>query len=204
MTDEAFLAADAADRRAALAAAVDLASHREDVHVSAGERQPWPVHWLSLAGEAYQWLRERDSLRIASIQIVPGIPYPEGTQPMTATFDLTATDEDVFTLTAADANGNPVPLPAGYTASWTLSDPSSTGAVLTPSADTTSVTLAPVAVGTLTINTTVTVTNSNGSTSTYEGAEAVIVSAGPIDTIAIVPGTPTPETPAAPPATPAT
>ena len=120
---------------------------------------------------------------------------------MTSIFDLSAVDSDVFTLMGADANGNPVPLPANYTAAWSLLDPADTGAVLTPSDDTTSATLAPVLVGTLTIDVTVTVTNSDGSTSTYQGAEAVIVAAGPIDTIAVVPGTPTPEPAVTPPAT---
>lgn len=192
MADDAYLAEDATDRRAALAAAVDLTSRRGDIG---------PDDWHHLADSAYRWLRERDSLRIVSVQIIPGSPYPRGTSPMTSIFDLSAVDSDVFTLMGADANGNPVPLPANYTAAWSLLDPADTGAVLTPSDDTTSATLAPVLVGTLTIDVTVTVTNSDGSTSTYQGAEAVIVAAGPIDTIAVVPGTPTPEPAVTPPAT---
>jgi hypothetical protein len=190
----ASFAADADDRRAALAAAVGLTAARGDYA---------PNEWTSLADAAYRWLRERDTLRIVSVQIIPGTPYPEGTSPMTSTFDLSATSEDIFTLTGQDANGNPVPLPANYTASWTLSDPAGTGAVLTPSADMTSATLAPVLVGTVTINVAVTVTNSDGTTSTFQGAEAVIIAAGPINTIAVVPGTPTPEPAPTPPAAPA-
>jgi hypothetical protein len=75
MTDDAaYLAADAADRRAALAAAVDLACHRDDVHVrdsvnEDGDAQyvpPEHVHWLSLADAAYHWLRERPSVPAAT------------------------------------------------------------------------------------------------------------------------------------------
>jgi hypothetical protein len=62
--DAAELAADAADRRAALAAAVDLASHRDDVHVRDGEAEPF--HWLSLADSAYRWLRDRPSVPAAT------------------------------------------------------------------------------------------------------------------------------------------
>jgi hypothetical protein len=198
MPDDGYFAEDATDRRAALAAAVSMASHRGDIHLHHDAGDP---HWLGLADSAYRWLRERDSLRIVSVQIIPGTPYPEGTSPMTSTFDLSATSDDVFTLMGADANGNQIPLPANYTAAWSLLDPASTGAVLTPSEDTTSATLAPVLVGTVTLDVTVTVTNSDGSTSTFQGAEAVIVSPGPIDTIAIVPGTPTPEPAVTPPAT---
>jgi hypothetical protein len=192
MTDEAFLAADAADRRAALAAAVDLASHREDVHVSDGERHPF--HWLSLADSAYQWLRDRTTLHAVSVAIVPGKPYPEGSSPMTATIDLSDTDELPFTLTGLDAKDASVPAPTD-TWSWTLNDPDSSGAVLTVSADTLSAT---VAAGTPTPNLSVSVA---GASTGLTGAEAIIVQATAATTVGLVAGTPVAEA-AAPVATP--
>lgn len=108
---------------------------------------------------------------------------------MTATMNLEDTQQVGFTLTGADAKGSPVPLDSGFTAVWSLDDPSGTGAVLTPSADTTSAELAAGTPGTVTVN--VTVTSPDGSTLT--GAEAVIVTAGPAATIALVAGTPSDE-----------
>ena len=60
---------------------------------------------------------------------------------MTATFDLSDTQEVVFTLEGNDAKGASVPLEAGVTAAWSLADPDSSGAVLTVSADTLSATV---------------------------------------------------------------
>jgi hypothetical protein len=60
--DAAFLAADAEDRRAALAAAAGMASHRGDIHMRHGE----DMHWLDLADEAYCWLRERNGQPVAA------------------------------------------------------------------------------------------------------------------------------------------
>lgn len=195
MRDDRFLAADAEDRRAALAAAVDLASNRGDVHVSGRD----PFHWLSLADDAYHWLRDRDSLHATRVSIVPGTPYPEGNPPMTATFDLSDTDAVEFTLAGQDAKGASVPLAAGFTAAWSLADPDSTGATLTVSADTTTATVA-AGVPDSNLMLSVLVTNPDGST--LDGAEAIIVQATAATTVALVAGTPSAETPATPPAAP--
>jgi hypothetical protein len=193
--DPQTLAGDAEDRRAALAAAVTIASHRGDTGLTRSDERP---HWLDLADAAYRWLRNRDTIRITAVKIIHGIPRPEGTSPVTTTYNLADNDEVTFSLTGQDAKGAAVPLPSGYTASWTLADPDSTGATLTASADTTTAVLAAgVPDSNLMVSVTVTVTNADGSTSTYQGAEAVIVSAGPLATISLVPGSVSPE-PAAP------
>jgi len=194
--DAAWLQADAEDRRAALHEASIIAVTRGDVGLLTGE-----TALLALAERNYRFLRDRDSLRAVAIQIVPGTPYPEGTTPVTATFDLSDTSEVVFSLAGLDAKGAPTTLPSGFTAAWSLADPDSTGATLTPSADTTTATLAAgVADSNLMVSVTVTITNPDGSTTVLQGAEAVIVQASAATTVALVPGTPTPETPATPPA----
>ena len=182
-----YLAADAEDRRAALAAATALFAPR--VSDQFGDTHGF----LKLAGESYRWLRSRDSLRAVTIQLIPGTPHPEGA-PMATVFDLSDADEVVFTLTGLDAAGNAVPLPAGFSAAWTLADPDATGAVLTPSADTASAALsAGVPDSNLLVSTAVTITNPDGSTSVLNGAEAVVVQAGDAATVGIVAGTPTPK-----------
>jgi hypothetical protein len=192
MDDDAYLLADAQDRRAALAAAVDLASRRGDI----GFHHDADPHWLHLADSAYRWLRSRDTLRMTRVSIMPGTPYPKGTTPMATSYNLLDSDSVPFTLTGLDADDQPVPLPDGYSATWSLADPDNTGAVLTPSADNTSAVLsAGVPDSNLMVSVTVTVTNPDGSTSTYQGAEAVIVTTGPLSAIGIVPGTPAPKTP---------
>jgi hypothetical protein len=205
--DAAYLAADAADRRAALAAAVDLASHREDVHVRDGRNEdgdaqyvpPEHVHWLSLADSAYRWLRNRSTLHAVRVQLVPGTPHLEGTaNPMTTTFTLDDTDQVEFTLTGLDAKGASVALDSGFTAAWTLADPDSTGAVLTVSADTTTATVA-AGVPDSSLLLSVVVTNPDGST--LSGAEAIVVQATAAATVGLVAGTPAAETSAAPAAT---
>jgi hypothetical protein len=192
--DAAYLAADAEDRRHALAAAVELASHREDVYVrdrnEDGDAQflpPEHVRWLSLADEAYRWLRDRDSLHASTITLVPGTPIKEGST-MTATIDLSDVDEITFTLSAADAKGASVPVPTD-TWQWSLSDPDETGSTLLVSADTLSATVAagsPDTTGTLTLTVT-------GQTSGLTGAEAILVQASAAATIGLVAGTPAAE-----------
>ena len=59
MSDAAYLAEDAEDRRHALAAAVDLASRRGDIGLH-HDKEP---HWLALAGSAYRFLRSGRSHR---------------------------------------------------------------------------------------------------------------------------------------------
>ena len=186
MSDDAYLAADAEDRRHALAAAADLASRRGDLG---------PHEWRDVANAAYRWLRDRDSLHASSIQLVPGTPEKEGTA-VTATIDLSDIDEVVFTLSAADAKGASVPVPTD-TWSWTLADPDATGSTLTVSTDTLSATVAagsPDTTGTLTLTVT-------GQTTGLTGAEAILVVASAASVIGLVAGTPTAETPAAPSAT---
>jgi hypothetical protein len=181
MTDDAYLAADAEDRRAALNAATALLAARGDLS---------PPEWLTHATIAYRWLRSRDSLTAIRVSIVPGTPYLEGTQPMTATFSLDDTDQVVFTLTGQDAKGADVPLDAGYTAAWSLADPDSSGAVLTVSDDTTSAT---VAAGVPDTNLMLSVVVTNPDSSTLNGAEAIIVLATAATTVGLVAGTPAPE-----------
>ena len=189
---DSYLAADAEDRRAALSAAVQLA---------ADGSLTWPGHgspaWLDAADRAYTWLRQRDSLKPAAVTIVPGQPHKEGTIPVTTTFDLSDTDEVTFTLSAQDAKGSSVPMPAD-TWQWALADPDGTGSTLTVSADTLSATVAagtPDTTGTLTLTVT-------GQSSGLNGAEAILVQASAAATIGLVAGTPVAEAPpATPPAT---
>lgn len=176
--DAAYFAEDATDRRAALTAAVTLASSRGDIA---------PGEWESLANLAYRWLRDRDSLHATSISLVPGTPQPEGTA-MSTTFDLSDVDQVTFTLSAADAKGADVPVPSD-TWTWALADPDNTGSTLTVSADTLSATVAagtPDTTGTLTLSVT-------GQTSGLTGAEAILVVASAATTIGLVAGTPTAE-----------
>lgn len=186
MSDAAYLAEDAEDRRHALAAAVDLASRRGDIGLH-HDKEP---HWLHLAEDAYRFLRSRDSLRAIRVSIVPGTPYLEGTSPMTTTFNLDDTDEVVFSLTGLDAKGASVALDSGFTAAWTLADPDSTGAVLTVSDDTTTAT---VAAGVPDSNLLLSVVVTNPDASTLSGAEAIIVQATAATTVGLVAGTPTAE-----------
>jgi len=189
---ETYMAEDADDRRAALAAAVIMAGRRLEVSVADGFIATGQPHWLNLATSAYRWLRQRDSLKAVSLVLVPGTPYPEGSTPMGTTFDLSDTDSVVFTLGGVDAKGAAVPAPAD-TWTWTLDDPDSTGSVLTVSPDTTSATVAagtPDTTGTLTLNV-------SGATSGLVGAESILVVASAATAISIVPGAPSPEPPAA-------
>jgi len=182
--DAAYLQADATDRRFA----ASLAAGMKDEFAS----------WQERASHIYAWLRARPTVRPAAIRIIPGTPYPEGTSPVTTTFDLSDADEVEFTLTGLDVKNAPVPLPDGFTAAWTLTDPDSTGAVLTPSADnTTAVLSAGVPDSNLMVSVSVTVTSPDGSTTVMQGAEAVIVTASDAVTVGIVPGTPAPEAPPA-------
>jgi hypothetical protein len=183
-----WLAADAIDRRAALADATTMVTHFP------GRRgdQPPEVTWFALADRAYACLRGRESLRITSIKIIPGTPY-EGTPTMATTFDINDTQTLPFSLTGLDAKNVAEPLPAGYTATWTLADPDASGAVLTPSADGTTADLAAgVPDVNLLVSVSVSWTDASGNPQTGTGAEAIIVTAGPITAVGIVPGTPTP------------
>lgn len=176
---QASLAEDATDRRAALEAA------------AAGG---WKPTTLGHAQEAYGWLRARPTLALTGVSLIPGIPYPEGTTPVATAFNLSDVSSVNFTLDGRDAKNAPVPLPAGYTAAWTLADPDSTGAVLAVSADTTNATVsAGVPDSNLMLSVAVTITNPDGSTSVLAGAEAIIVQASDATTVGLVPGTPTAE-----------
>jgi hypothetical protein len=185
MGDDAYLAADAEDRRAALHEASALAAARGDIGLVTGEQT-----WIALAEAAYRFLRTRDSLRATRVSIVPGTPYPEGSTPVTTTFDLNDTDQVEFTLAGADAKGAAVPLDSGFTAAWTLADPDATGATLTVSADTTNATVA-AGVPDTNLMLSVVVTNPDGST--LNGAEAIVVLATAATTVSLVAGTPTAE-----------
>jgi hypothetical protein len=102
-----------------------------------------------------------------------------------ATLQLTDIQHDSLVIAAADAAGNPAPLPAG-SVTWTASDP--TILVVTPAADGMSADVA--AQGPLgTAQVTVAVALDDGTTLT--GALDVTVVASAAATIQIVPGTPT-------------
>lgn len=185
MTDAAYLAADAEDRRAALRAATVVASTQPDF--------PWidrHADWLGLADHAYRWLRQRGSLRAVAVSLIPGTPYPEGGFLMTATIDLSDTDQLPFQIGGLDAKGASVPAPSD-TWAWVLNDPDVSGAVLTVSSDTLS---AVVAAGTPTVNLSLSVT---GQSTGFQGAESIIVQATAATTVSLVPGAASPEAPPA-------
>lgn len=179
------LTEDAEDRRAALAAATALLAGAHPAEVRGDV--------IIVADHAYRWLRARDTLRPAAIQIIAGTPYNEGSSPVTATINLDDTAQVDFSLGGTDAKGAEVGAPSD-TWTWTLTDPDSSGASVTPSADTTSAT---VAAGTPTANLLLSVAGQNSG---LQGAEAIIVQATAATTISLTAGTPTAETPAAPPA----
>jgi hypothetical protein len=139
------------------------------------------------ANVAYAWLRNRVTLRPASIVLIPGTPTSESESPVTASIDILDSNVLPFTLGGLDAKGEPAPAPAD-TWAWTLTDPDNSGAVLTVSTDTLSAT---VAAGTPTPNLSLSVV---GQTTGFTGAEAIIVTSGPATQVALVPGTPATET----------
>jgi hypothetical protein len=184
-----YLAADAKDRRAALAAATTLIT-------AFGDRREWPPWvrgaredldgWLAVAARAYRWLQERDSLKAIAIQLDPSMPTTEGQSSMTTSLNLEDDDQIAFTLSGVDAKGIQVDAPAD---TWTWSSDDTAGAIvtLTVSDDTTSAEVAAVAPGTATISV-------SGGNTGLQGAEAIIVTAGPAVTIDLVAGEPEPET----------
>jgi hypothetical protein len=186
--DHAYLAADQADAHAALTAATALRTAG-----ALPEGRP-SREWLTAATEAYRWLRSRDSLKAVVVHIVPGVPFTEGRPEVATLIPLADNLDQPFTLTGTDVKGASVPLETGFTAAWVLTDPDTSGAVLTVSADTASCT---VAAGTPTDNLSlgVTVTNADGSALT--GVEAIQVTATAAVSVAIVAGTPAAETPPA-------
>lgn len=177
LPDYGALAEDAADRRAALSAAVTLLGQIELIR--RGEL-------VTLADHAYRWLRSRDTLRATSIRIISGIPYHEGTVPVTATINLDDTDSVAFSLAGADAKNVAVAAPSD-TWTWTLTDPDSSGATVAVSDDTTSAT---VSAGTPTVNLLLSVA---GASTGLQGAEAILVQPTAATTISLVAGTPTAE-----------
>jgi hypothetical protein len=176
---EAWLAEDATDRRVALSAATELAS-------TAHHRVPWTRDesftgdWLALADRAYAWLRNRGSLRPARLVLTAGTPTHQPEEPVALELDMTDVQADDFQVSALDSKGFPVP-DGPYT--WAED---SAGAVITivPSADGSSVTATAVAPGQATL----TVTDPTGLT----GSELVVVTPGPVASIGITAGTPTP------------
>lgn len=179
----AYLKADAEDRRAALKAATEL--------VAGTERRQWPPWggsredldgWLAVAHRAYAWLRERVSLQAVELILIPGQPSTEGKPRMTTSLNLQDDQEVAFSLGGVDDKGVQVDAPAD---TWTWSSDDATGAIvtLTVSDDTTSAEVAAVAPGTATITVV-------GGNTGLQGAEAIIVTAGPAVTIDLVPGEP--------------
>jgi len=184
--DREYFTEDAADRRAALAAATEITAFTGGLWDRAA--------WLHLADRAYRWLKGRDSLRAVTLQITPGTPRKEGSAPVATVYSLADTDEVPFTLTGLDAKGAAVPLPDSFTAAWSLADPDASGAVLTVSDDTFSAVLsAGVPDTNLMVSVSISFPNPDGSTGTLAGAEAVIVTATAAATVGIVAGTPSPE-----------
>jgi hypothetical protein len=180
-----YLAADADDRRTALAAAaVFLARGVTTDAFGHHERRVSTRQWLDAATEAYRWLQHRESVAATSISLIASNPRKEGST-VTTSLNLQDDQEVSFTLMGADDKNVQVPAP---TDTWTWSSDDSAGAIvtLTVSDDTTSATVAAVAPGTATISV-------SGANTGLQGAEACIVSAGPAVTIDLVPGTPTQE-----------
>jgi hypothetical protein len=169
-----WLAADAADRLAALAAATQIATapaRRRTADITG-------KGWLALADSAYAWLRARDSLRPASLILTAGTPADQMEKTMALTLDMTDVQSDTFTVSALDSKGFAVP-DGPFT--WTED---SAGAVITlaPSADGSSVVATAVAPGQATL----TAADPTGLT----GSELVVVTPGPVASIGIVAGTP--------------
>jgi hypothetical protein len=170
-----WLADDAADRRTALADATTMTTHFP------GRRpnEPPADEWFALADRAYHWLRNRESLRPASLKIAAGVPSTQAKETtMALELDMTDVQSDTFTVSALDSKGFAVP-DGPYT--WAES---SAGAVITivPAADGSSVVATAVAPGSATL----TVTDPGGLT----GSELVVVTPGPVASIGIEAGTP--------------
>jgi hypothetical protein len=181
-----YLAADAADRRTALeAAAVFLSSQRDHPQGPFGRARCAGVRdWLKAADEAYGWLHHRHSLQAVAIGLVAAKPDKEGTR-MTTSLNLQDDQEDVFALSGVDDKGVQVGAPTD-TWSWTSDDTAGAIITLAVSSDTTTCTVSAVAPGTATVSV-------SGANTGLQGAEAVIVTAGPAVTIDIVPGAPSQE-----------
>lgn len=181
----AYLEADHEDRLAALEAATAVIASPlvvQDINDHAG--------WLSLADRAYRWLQQRDSLHAVRIELIAGTPRKEGS-PVTTNFNLEDDDQVIFSLTGLDSKGASVPAPSD-TWAWSLGDPDSSGASLAVSDDTLTAT---VSGGVPDTNLVLTVA---GQSTGITGAEAIIVTAGPVTTVGLVAGTPSPEAPPAP------
>ncbi len=159
-----YVREDALDRRAALAAAGD-------------ERCSWDSK-LERADRAYAWLRDRSTVRPASLAIIAGTPEAQPGGTVSLALDMTDVQSDTFTLAPTDAKGFAVPDGPFVWAE------DSGGAIISivPSADTTSVVATAVAPGVANLS----VTDPTGIT----GTEAVTVTAGPVASISIVAGTP--------------
>lgn len=185
--DLMYLADDQADRLHALDKATELALSGQLARRMEAD-DPADV-LLEFASRAYRWLRHRDSLLAVALDIVPGTPQLEGT-PVATVVSLEDTQEVSFSLSGTDAKGASVPLDAGYSAAWSLSDPDGSGATATPSADTTSCV---VAAGTPTDNLSLSVTVTNPDGSTLTGVEAIQVVATAATAVVLTAGTPTAE-----------
>lgn len=188
MTDHdraAWLAEDATDRRVALSAATELATsgpHRVPWTAASGN---WLKDWLSLADDAYTWLRNRDSLIPARLVITPGIPQSgtlEGaamTTPTPGTLSITDTQSDSLVVSAVDAAGFSTPDAGPFT--WVLASGGAAVASVTDNGDGTA-TIKAVAPGSDTVN----AADAGGLT----GSLLVTVETGPANSLVITPGTP--------------
>lgn len=179
--DQYTLAADALDRRAALENAA--------YYLAAQDTTGWDpfqhkTGLFGLADEAYRWLRQRATLTAVYLTLNPLNLRKEGSN-VTSSLNLQDDQELTFSLMGADDKGVAVPAPSD-TWTWTSDDSAQAIVVLTVSADTTTATVAAVAPGTATISVT-------GQNTGLQGAEAVVVTAGPAVTIDLVASAPSQE-----------
>lgn len=172
---------DAEDRRAALDAAVALASQAAcTVHGCTCKRE----HVIAAASEFYAWLRRRDTLRASFVFIAPD-PFTEGNSPMDTTFSGPDSGDMVFTLAGADSRNVGVPVPSD-TWNWSLADPDTSGAVLNVAADALSATVTP---GNPTSSLVLSVA---GASTGFAAQCALTITAGPAVGVEIVPPAPEP------------
>ncbi len=179
--DQYTLAADANDRRTALENATYLVAALDTTGWTPFQHRD---NWLDAADAAYQWLRQRATLRAVYLTLNPLNLRKEGSN-VTSSLNLQDDQELTFSLMGADDKGVAVPAPSD-TWTWTSDDTAQAIVVMTVSADTTTATVAAVAPGTATISVA-------GQNTGLQGAEAVVVTAGPAVTIDLVASAPSQE-----------
>jgi hypothetical protein len=121
-------------------------------------------------------------------RVVKPPPYSQNTGRQDVLMDLMADQQVALSIGFTDEVGNPVPTPAGSTATFTVDDP--TVINLTDNGDLTAVAAAVGVLGTATVHV---VSTLNGET--VEGDLAIVVVAGLAERVTIVPGEITEVTP---------